>query len=183
MKENRPGDALDYLMQTLELEIMGNYSKNQTAQTCLNLTYVLSRLSRNAEALDYVMKAIAMFRDEIEGAKKEADSESPHEDEKFSGEETGRGTAKQEEIKKGLAMAYNNGAIEYELLGRVGEAKNMFQKALELSKEVYGADDPKTQAIEHSYNEVCRKFNRGSLRPRSAFPRQSAKNGAKSPSK
>ena len=28
MKENKPSEALEYLKQTLEIEITGNYSKN-----------------------------------------------------------------------------------------------------------------------------------------------------------
>ena len=52
MKENKPSEALEYLKQTLEIEITGNYSKNQIGQTCLNLSCVLSRLNRHKEALE-----------------------------------------------------------------------------------------------------------------------------------
>jgi len=31
---------MEYLTQTLEIEIMGGYSKAQVAQTCLNMCYV-----------------------------------------------------------------------------------------------------------------------------------------------
>jgi len=65
MKENRPQEALDYLTQTLEIEIMGNYSRNQAAQTCLNLNFVLSKLGKHKEALEHAIKAIDMFKEEV----------------------------------------------------------------------------------------------------------------------
>jgi len=56
------------------------------------------------------------------------------EQESNDGSETGRGKTKKIELQKGLAMAYNNGAIEYELLHKVGDAKNFFSKALSFAK-------------------------------------------------
>jgi Tfp pilus assembly protein PilF len=47
MKEKRPNEALEYLSQTLEIEIVNDYSKAQIAQTCLNLTFTLSKMGKH----------------------------------------------------------------------------------------------------------------------------------------
>ena len=44
-----------------------------------------------------------------------------------------------------LAIAYNNGAIEYEFLGKIQEALDFFLNASILVEKLFGVDDDKTR--------------------------------------
>ena len=70
LKQNRVTEAFEHLKQTFEIEQAGNYSKNQIAQTSLNLCCVLSKMKKHKAALEYAMKAILMFQDEITNLEK-----------------------------------------------------------------------------------------------------------------
>lgn len=61
MKQNKVSEAFEYLKQTLDIESMGNYSKNQIAQTSLNLCCVLSKMNKHKQALSHAQKAIELF--------------------------------------------------------------------------------------------------------------------------
>ena len=47
MKQHKVAEAMEYLKTTLDIEQAGNYSKNQIAQTSLNLCCVLSKLNKH----------------------------------------------------------------------------------------------------------------------------------------
>ena len=76
LKQNRVSEAYEYLRQTLEIEMQGNYSKNQVAQTSLNLCCVMSKMNKHKEALVHAQRAIRLFQEEIELLEKQ--SNNPH---------------------------------------------------------------------------------------------------------
>jgi hypothetical protein len=90
------------------------------------------------------------FRTQIE----EEEDNSQDEDhlEKMNGPlDTNRSFSKidtiEEKIKGSLfklAIAYNNGAIEYEFLGQLQEALDFFLNAMTLAEKIFGTEDEKT---------------------------------------
>ena len=65
MKQNKITEAYEYLKQTLDIESSGNYSKNQLAQTSMNLCCVLSKMKKHKSALNFALKSINLFKEEI----------------------------------------------------------------------------------------------------------------------
>lgn len=64
---------------------------------------------------------------------------------------------KVQDVKFTLAIAYNNGAIEYEHLGKPKEALDFFLNATIIAEKVCGKDDERTLQFKKRYDELRAK--------------------------
>ena len=67
---------------------------------------------------------------------------------------------KQRDTEFKLAIAYNNGAIEYEFTGKVQLAKEYFMKAVSISERLYGGEDAKTLMFNNRLQDLKIKVER-----------------------
>lgn len=56
-----------------------------------------------------------------------------------------------------LAIAYNNGAIEYEFIGKIQLALEYFQNAFNISSELNGLNDDKTVMFKNRHDDLLYK--------------------------
>ncbi|CDW71543.1 tpr domain containing protein [Stylonychia lemnae] len=187
LKQNKIGEAYEYLKQTLDIEMQGNYSKNQIAQTSLNLCCVLSKLNKHKQALHHALKAVELFKQEI--SQLEQQNQLPHpllakieEEDDYSLDEehenneqlsnqlsnnlnpliTDQSLSKIEnnildkirEVEFKLAIAYNNGAVEYEYIGRIPLALEFFHLAVNIAEKHYGPNHEKTRIFKDKYQDL-----------------------------
>mmetsp|Transcript_34777 Transcript_34777/g.61208 ORF Transcript_34777/g.61208 Transcript_34777/m.61208 type:complete len:352 (+) Transcript_34777:810-1865(+) len=128
--------ALEYLHKTLEVEQTAGVSNASIATTMLNLSAVLSKLSRHSDALEFALNAVSRLE--------QVHEQSFESDLKMSAL---------------LSSAYYNYAVELDYLGRSSEASAYYEQAYRNSLSSLGVAHAQTRKFKEKADTARTKLS------------------------